>query len=271
MEDAIALHEAFRATGGRDRRRPRSSRVRARPPRGGREDPARRGRVAGLVRARRPLLGFRSRLRFAFGLMTRSKAITYDNLSLARARSLSPRSTRWSRRRTGSLPAVPHRYRQLRCADVPAAAAARNGPSTNRVVVVADVPVFGIGRRAGRLAPGALRLARNRRAGADVHRDDLRLQPMPASRPAAPVSTTMRRRPPGRRIVDFVHGNSAAKFCLQLGHAGRKGATKLMWDGMDRPLARGRLADHIGVALPYYPDSQVPREMSARRHGSREG
>src|SRR4029077_5956674 len=31
-----------------------------------------------------------------------------------------------------------------------------------------------------------------------------------------------------KRIVDFVHGNSAAKFCLQLGHAGRKGATKLM-------------------------------------------
>ena len=42
-----------------------------------------------------------------------------------------------------------------------------------------------------------------------------------------------------RRIVDFVHANSAAKIALQLGHAGRKGATKLMWDGMDRPLAEG--------------------------------
>src|SRR5207248_580767 len=41
------------------------------------------------------------------------------------------------------------------------------------------------------------------------------------------------------RIVDFVHANSAAKICLQLGHAGRKGATKLMWDGMDRPLEEG--------------------------------
>src|SRR5258705_6902278 len=40
------------------------------------------------------------------------------------------------------------------------------------------------------------------------------------------------------RIVDFVHANSAAKICLQLGHAGRKGATKLMWDGMDRPLGQ---------------------------------
>ena len=42
-----------------------------------------------------------------------------------------------------------------------------------------------------------------------------------------------------RRIVDFVHANSAAKIALQLGHAGRKGATKLMWDGMDRPLEQG--------------------------------
>ncbi len=42
-----------------------------------------------------------------------------------------------------------------------------------------------------------------------------------------------------KRIVDFVHSTSAAKICLQLGHAGRKGATKLMWDGMDRPLADG--------------------------------
>src|SRR5215467_14298197 len=42
-----------------------------------------------------------------------------------------------------------------------------------------------------------------------------------------------------KRIVDFVHTNSRAKFCLQLGHAGRKGATKLMWEGIDEPLEDG--------------------------------
>jgi anthraniloyl-CoA monooxygenase len=63
------------------------------------------------------------------------------------------------------------------------------------------------------------------------------------------------------RIVDFVHGNSAAKICLQLGHAGRKGATKLMWDGMDRPLAEGAWDVLSASPIPYYPDSQVPREM----------
>src|SRR5246127_3027636 len=64
-----------------------------------------------------------------------------------------------------------------------------------------------------------------------------------------------------RRIVDFVHGNSAAKICLQLGHAGRKGATKLMWDGMDRPLEQGGWDVVSASPIPYFPDSQVPREL----------
>ncbi|MEM7468490.1 MAG: FAD-dependent monooxygenase, partial [Pseudomonadota bacterium] len=41
------------------------------------------------------------------------------------------------------------------------------------------------------------------------------------------------------RIVDFVHANGPAKMCMQLGHAGRKGSTKLAWDGMDLPLDVG--------------------------------
>ncbi|MBR1187751.1 bifunctional salicylyl-CoA 5-hydroxylase/oxidoreductase [Bradyrhizobium sp. AUGA SZCCT0160] len=63
------------------------------------------------------------------------------------------------------------------------------------------------------------------------------------------------------RIVDFVHANSAARICLQLGHAGRKGATKLMWEGMDRPLEQGGWDTLSASPIPYFPDSQVPREM----------
>ncbi|CDG84626.1 bifunctional salicylyl-CoA 5-hydroxylase/oxidoreductase [Janthinobacterium agaricidamnosum] len=42
-----------------------------------------------------------------------------------------------------------------------------------------------------------------------------------------------------RRIVDFVHANSDAKIAVQLGHAGPKGSTRAMWDGIDQPLADG--------------------------------
>src|SRR4029077_1751437 len=69
------------------------------------------------------------------------------------------------------------------------------------------------------------------------------------------------------RIVAFTHENSQARICLQLGHAGRKGATKLMWEGMDEPLEEGAWPIISASPLRYYPQSQfphgqVPREMS---------
>jgi anthraniloyl-CoA monooxygenase len=67
-----------------------------------------------------------------------------------------------------------------------------------------------------------------------------------------------------RRLVDFVHGQSAARIGLQLGHAGRKGSTKLMWEGMDEPLEDGNWPLLAPSPLPYRPGrSQVPREMTA--------
>jgi anthraniloyl-CoA monooxygenase len=65
-----------------------------------------------------------------------------------------------------------------------------------------------------------------------------------------------------QRIVGFVHASGTTKFCLQLGHAGRKGASKLMWDGIDRPLEHGAWPIVAPSPLPYYPDSQTPRAMT---------
>ncbi len=66
-----------------------------------------------------------------------------------------------------------------------------------------------------------------------------------------------------RRIVDFVHAQSAAKFCLQIGHSGRKGSTQLGWERMDYPLAAGNWPLLAPSALPYMAGvSQVPRAMT---------
>ena len=67
-----------------------------------------------------------------------------------------------------------------------------------------------------------------------------------------------------KRIVDFVHANSAAKIGLQLGHAGRKGSTRLAWDGMDEPLKEGNWEIIAASPIPYFPHSQVPRAMEGR-------
>ena len=66
------------------------------------------------------------------------------------------------------------------------------------------------------------------------------------------------------RIVDFTHANSSAKICLQLGHAGRKGSTQLGWHEMDRPLRKAE--DNWPLiapsALAYNDGNQVPRAMT---------
>ena len=64
-----------------------------------------------------------------------------------------------------------------------------------------------------------------------------------------------------KRIVDFVHAHSYAKIGLQLGHAGRKGSTRLAWDGMDEPLQQDNWQIIAASPIPYFPHSQVPRAM----------
>jgi len=63
------------------------------------------------------------------------------------------------------------------------------------------------------------------------------------------------------RVVDFVHGETTAKIGLQLGHSGRKGATRLMWEGDNDPLPEGAWETVAPSSLPYRSDSRAPREL----------
>jgi anthraniloyl-CoA monooxygenase len=65
-----------------------------------------------------------------------------------------------------------------------------------------------------------------------------------------------------KRIVDFVHARSEAKICLQLGHSGPKGSTKLMWEGMDEPLDAGNWPIVGPSALKYAPQNQTPHALT---------
>jgi len=65
-----------------------------------------------------------------------------------------------------------------------------------------------------------------------------------------------------KRIVDFVHANSKAKICLQLGHSGGKGSTKLGWEGNDVPLDEGNWPVMAASDVPWSPANQVPRPMT---------
>ncbi|MBV9402209.1 MAG: bifunctional salicylyl-CoA 5-hydroxylase/oxidoreductase [Candidatus Eremiobacteraeota bacterium] len=64
-----------------------------------------------------------------------------------------------------------------------------------------------------------------------------------------------------KRIVEFVHEFTQAKICMQLGHSGPKGSTRLMWEGMDEPLIAGNWEVVGPSAIPYGPENQTPREL----------
>ena len=66
-----------------------------------------------------------------------------------------------------------------------------------------------------------------------------------------------------KRLVDFVHQNSDAKVAIQLGHAGRKGATKPAWEGIDQPVDEAIGWPLISAsAEPYLVNSQKPKPMT---------
>ena len=67
-----------------------------------------------------------------------------------------------------------------------------------------------------------------------------------------------------KRITDFVHANSSARIGVQLGHAGAKGSTRVMWEGIDRPLDDGNWP-LVSSSPQQYLDgvSQLAREASA--------
>ena len=64
-----------------------------------------------------------------------------------------------------------------------------------------------------------------------------------------------------RRLTDFVHAETAAKICCQIGHSGRKGSTQLGWEQIDAPLAEGNWPVMSASAIAWSGRNAVPKAM----------
>ncbi|MGM0535070.1 MAG: bifunctional salicylyl-CoA 5-hydroxylase/oxidoreductase [Pseudomonadota bacterium] len=64
-----------------------------------------------------------------------------------------------------------------------------------------------------------------------------------------------------KRLCDFVHAETPAKLCAQIGHSGPKGSTQLGWEEMDAPLPEGNWPILAASAVPWSERNQVPRAM----------
>ncbi|WP_376090584.1 bifunctional salicylyl-CoA 5-hydroxylase/oxidoreductase [Roseomonas sp. CCTCC AB2023176] len=194
--------------------------------------------------------------RFSFGVMTRSKAITWENLQLR-----APEFVEEQRRlfedeaRTVGFPAkdgAPPMFQPLRL---------RGMTVPNRIVVS---PMCQYSAEGG--VPGDWHLMHyGARATGGAGLLFTEMTCVSADARITPGCTGLwndAQESGWRRIVDFVHAHSDTRIALQLGHAGQKGATKLMWEGMDRPLDAGAWPIVSASAVPYFPESQVPREAT---------
>jgi anthraniloyl-CoA monooxygenase len=256
MEDAIALHRAFQDSGGGD---VKSALARFESQRRDEVEKTQHSAEVSLVWFEHVKRFWdMDPTRFAFGLMTRSKAITYENLALRapafvqetdRAVAREVRQQGFDADTARPAPPMFQPFR-LRGMTVP-----------NRVVVS---PMCQYSATDG--LPNDWHLVHlGSRAVGGAGLVFTEMTDVAAEARISPGCTGMyndAQEAAWARIVAFVHGNSAAKICLQLGHAGRKGATKLMWEGIDQPLPEGAWPIVSASPLPYYPTSQVPREMS---------
>ncbi len=64
-----------------------------------------------------------------------------------------------------------------------------------------------------------------------------------------------------RRLTDFVKRFTSAKVGIQLGHAGRKGATRLDWEGPNEPLEDGGWPIVSASPIGFFDHSPVPAEL----------
>jgi anthraniloyl-CoA monooxygenase len=193
---------------------------------------------------------------FVFSMLTRSQRITYDNLRLRDPGYMAGVDAWYARSEHGSPrpvePGVPPMFHpfQIRALELPNRIVVSPMDQYSAVDGVANEwHLVHLGSRAvggaglvmtemtcvspeGRISPGCTGLWNEEQAAAFA------------------------------RIVDFVHEHSRSKIGLQIGHSGRKGSTKFMWEGDNDPLDEGNWEIMAPSPIRYRADSQVPREMS---------
>ncbi|WP_146343771.1 bifunctional salicylyl-CoA 5-hydroxylase/oxidoreductase [Falsiphaeobacter marinintestinus] len=64
------------------------------------------------------------------------------------------------------------------------------------------------------------------------------------------------------RLTSFVHAETQAAICCQIGHSGRKGSTNLGWEGMDQPLADGNWDLISASDIPWSATNATPKAAS---------
>jgi anthraniloyl-CoA monooxygenase len=188
---------------------------------------------------------------FAYSLLTGSQRIGHDNLQVRDPRFVADYE-RWLAQRVGEATARPPMFLPFTLRDM---------TLMNRVVVS---PMAQYCATQG--LPGDWHLVHygHRALGGAglVYTEMTCVSPAGRITPGCTGLWNTAQRDAWGRIVEFVHANSPAKICLQLGHSGRKGSTQVGWEKPDHPLNGGNWPLLAPSPLPYLEGvSQAPLAM----------
>ncbi|MEU9203691.1 bifunctional salicylyl-CoA 5-hydroxylase/oxidoreductase [Streptomyces sp. NPDC048332] len=185
---------------------------------------------------------------FAFNLLTRSRRVTHDNLRLRDASFTAAVEDEF-----GCAPGTPPMFTPLRL----------RGLELRNRVVVSPMDMYS----ATDGVPGDFHLvhlgARALGGAGLVMTEMVCVSPEGRITPGCTGLYTDEQAAAWSRVTGFVHTASpGTAIGIQLGHSGRKGSTKLMWEGIDQPLDDGNWPLAAASALPYAPGvNQTPHAL----------
>ncbi len=194
-------------------------------------------------------------VQFTYSLLTRSQRISHENLRL-RDPAWLENAESWFARRAGAAPAGDHPLHPM---FVPFKL--RDMTVKNRIVVSPMAQykaVDGCPRdwhlvHYGERAKGGAGL---------VYTEMTCISPEGRITPGCPGLYAPEHETAWARIVDFVHNESDAKICAQIGHSGAKGSTQLGWEEMDAPLKDGNWPIMAASDVAWSPNNQTPKAMT---------
>ncbi len=189
-------------------------------------------------------------LQFAYSLLTRSQRIGHENLRLRDPKWLA-QAEDWFQAQAGGAPGRKPMFAPFRLRDMALA---------NRIVVspmaqykaVDGCPTDWHLIHYGERAKGGAGLVYTEMTCVSAHG---RISPGCTGLYAPKHEVAW------KRLVDFVHAETQAKICCQIGHSGRKGSTQVGWREGDAPLEHGNWPVMSASAMPWSPANQVPKEM----------
>ena len=188
---------------------------------------------------------------FVFNLLTRSRRITFENLK-ERDAGFAARMEEEFARHQDAAEVAPAMFQPIRIGELELKNRVMLSPM-DMYSAVDGVPTEFHLVHLGSKALGGAGLVMTEMAC---------VSPEGRITPGCPGMWTDEQRDHWRKVTDFVHTHSTARIGMQLGHSGRKGSTKLMWEGMDEPLEDGNWEVVGPSPVPYGHDCHVPREAT---------